>query len=129
MAIEYINGIPQAPKAVGPYSQAAKAGGFIFLSGQIALNPETSQLSGAAIEEQTNQVLKNINTVLNSMNLGFKDVVKSTIFLTDMNDFKTVNAIYEQWLGECKPARSTIQVAGLPLGAIVEIEMLAFSKD
>lgn len=128
MSITYINGIPNAPKAVGPYSQATQANGFVFLSGQIALNPDTAALSGSTIEEQTNQVMKNIKSVLNHLALDFKDVVKSTIFLTNMSDFKTVNGIYESWLGDSKPARSTIQVAGLPLGAIVEVEMLAYKK-
>ena len=128
MTKQYLNGIPNAPAAVGPYSQAVSANGFLFLSGQIALNPETGQLAGAGIEEQTEQVLKNIHSVLKSQALDFGDVVKTTIFLTDLSNFKTVNGIYEKWLGNYKPARSTIQVAGLPLGAIVEIEMIALLK-
>lgn len=128
MSIEYINGIAKAPKAVGPYSQAAKTGNFVFLSGQIALDPETTQLVGPGIEEQTKQVLKNITAVLDSQGLTFKDVVKTTIFLTDLANFKTVNSLYEASLEDSKPARSTIEVAGLPLGAIVEIEMIAVTK-
>ena len=128
MTVEYINGINSAPKAVGPYSQAVKYGDLYFLSGQIALNPETGQLAGDSIEIQTEQVLKNIQAVLKSQNLNFSNVVKTTIFLTDLAHFKTVNSIYEEWLGESKPARSTIQVAGLPLNSIVEIEMIAAKK-
>ena len=105
--------------------QAVKSGNLLFLSGQIPLNPETAQLIGPGIVEQTEQVLKNIKTVLNSQGLDFVDVIKTTIFLTDLSNFKIVNEIYEKWLGSSKPARSTIQVAGLPLGSSVEIEMTA----
>ena len=125
---KYINDVSDAPKAVGPYSQAVISGDFVFLSGQIPINPETAQLVGDGIEEQTNQVLKNIKAVLGHLRLDFQNVVKTTIFLTDLGHFKTVNMIYEKWLGVYKPARSTIQVAALPLGAIVEIEMIASLK-
>lgn len=128
MNIKYINGIPDAPKAVGPYSQAVRAGDYLFLSGQIPLDPDTGKMVGASIEDQTNQVLKNIKNVLNHLELDFTDVVKTTIFLTDLAHFKIVNEIYESWLGASKPARSTIQVAALPLGAAIEIEMTAYSK-
>lgn len=128
MSIEYINGIASAPKAVGPYSQAVKTGNLMFLSGQIPLVPETGELAGDSIEVQTEQVLKNILAVLKSQDLHFADVAKATIFLTDLSNFKTVNGIYEKWLGDSKPARSTIQVAGLPLGANIEIEMIAVLK-
>jgi len=116
---------PNAPKAVGPYSPAVRAGGMVFLSGQVGLNPETMQLAGAGIEEQTKQVLKNLSSVLQGLGLSFKDVVKTTIFLTDLANFQVVNTIYGEALGGHKPARSTFQVSGLPLGAIVEIEMIA----
>jgi 2-iminobutanoate/2-iminopropanoate deaminase len=123
--IQCFESIPGAPKAVGPYSPVVRAGNLVFLSGQVGLHPDTSQLVGAGIEEQTEQVLKNLETVLAGVGLSFKDVVKSVIFLTDLANFQTVNKIYGERLGGHKPARSTIQVSALPLGAIVEIEMIA----
>ena len=124
-AITLFESIPNAPKAVGPYSPAVRAGGMVFLSGQVGLNPETMQLVGPGIEEQTKQVLTNLSTVLAGVGLSFKDVIKTTIFLTDLKNFQTVNAISGEALGGHKPARSTFQVSGLPLAAIVEIEMIA----
>jgi 2-iminobutanoate/2-iminopropanoate deaminase len=123
--IECFEAISGAPKAVGPYSPAVRTGDLVFLSGQVGLNPETSQLVGAGIEEQTEQVMTNLKTVLAGVGLSFKDVVKSVIFLTDLSNFQTVNKIYGERLEGHKPARSTIQVSALPLGAIVEIEMIA----
>jgi 2-iminobutanoate/2-iminopropanoate deaminase len=123
--IEYFDTINGAPKAVGPYSPVVRAGNLVFLSGQLGINPETSQLVGPGIEEQTEQVLKNLNTVLGGVGLSFRDVVKTVIFLTDLSHFQAVNKIYGERLEGCKPARSTIQVAALPLGGIVEIEMVA----
>ena len=125
---KYINDVADAPKAIGPYSQAVVNGNIVFLSGQIPINPETGQLVTGGIEEQANQVLKNIRAILVHLGLDFNNVAKSTIFLTDLSNFKTVNSIYEKWLGTFKPARSTIQVAGLPLGAAIEIEMIASLK-
>ncbi len=124
-AITLFESFPNAPKAVGPYSPAVTAGGMAYLSGQVGLNPETMQLVGPGIEEQTKQVLKNLSAVLQGLGLSFKDVVKTTIFLTDLKNFQVVNTIYGETLGGHKPARSTFQVSGLPLGAIVEIEMVA----
>lgn len=123
--IECFESITNAPKAVGPYSPVVRAGNLVFLSGQVGIHPETSQLVGAGIQEQTEQVLKNLQTVLAGVGLSFKDVVKSVIFLTDLSNFQTVNKIYGEALHGHKPARSTIQVSALPLGAIVEIEMIA----
>lgn len=118
--------LPNAPKAVGPYSPVVKVGSFYYLSGQVGLNPETGALVGTGIEEQTNQALTNLEAVLRGVGLSFQHVVKTVIFLTDLPaHFQTVNGIYGTRLGGHKPARSTIQVAGLPLGAIVEIEMIA----
>jgi len=97
----------------------------VFLSGQVGLNPQTAQLVGSGIKEQTEQVLENLKAVLAGVGLSFKDVVKTVIFLTDLANFQTVNAIYGDALEGHKPARSTIQVSALPLGAIVEIEMIA----
>lgn len=123
--INYINDVTTAPKAIGPYSQATSAGTTVFLSGQIPLHPETGTLVEGGIEQQTEQVLRNITAVLTHLKLSFKDVAKTTIFLTDLAHFQTVNAIYERILGGARPARSTIQVAGLPRGALIEIEMIA----
>ena len=123
--IEYFDTINGAPKAVGPYSPVVRACNLVFLSGQLGINPETSQLVGPGIEEQTEQVLKNLKTVLGGVGLSFQDVVKTVIFLTDLSHFQAVNKIYGERLEGCKPARSTIQVAALPLGGIVEIEMVA----
>jgi 2-iminobutanoate/2-iminopropanoate deaminase len=114
-----------APKAVGPYSPATRVGDTFYLSGQLGLNPSTGQLVGSDIRSQTEQVLANIKSVLAGLGLSFKNVAKTTIFLTNLADFQTVNAIYSEALQGHKPARSTIQVSALPLGAIVEIEMIA----
>jgi 2-iminobutanoate/2-iminopropanoate deaminase len=122
--MEYISEIPGAPKAVGPYSPATKAGGFAFLSGQIPLDPDTGVIVEGGIEAQARQVMKNISAVLTHMGLRFEQVAKTTIFLTDLSHFQKVNAIYEEALQGCKPARSTIQVSALPKDALVEIEMI-----
>jgi len=123
--MKYISEVPNAPSAIGPYSPAVIAGGFAFLSGQIPINPETGKLVGETIQDQSAQVLKNISSILEHLNLDFSKVVKTTIFLTDLANFQIVNGIYEKALGGSKPARSTIQVAGLPMGAKIEIEMVA----
>jgi 2-iminobutanoate/2-iminopropanoate deaminase len=123
--IKCFDSIPGAPKAVGPYSPAVRVGNMVYLSGQVGLHPESSQLVGTDIESQTVQVLENLETVLAGVGLSFKHVVKSVIFLTDLSHFQTVNKIYGERLQGHKPARSTIQVSALPLGAIIEIEMIA----
>lgn len=115
-----------APSAIGPYSQAIKSNGFVFTSGQIGLNTNGELLSG--IEAQTKQVLANLKAVLEEANSGFDCVLKTTIFLVDMNDFALVNEIYGAAFGEHKPARSTVAVASLPKGALVEIECVAVKK-
>lgn len=114
-----------APAPIGPYSQAVEAGGFVFCSGQIALDPATSQVSTGGVPEQTELVMKNINAVLTQAGLTFDNVVKTTIFLTDMGDFPAVNEIYGKYFKSQPPARSTVAVAGLPRGVKVEIEVLA----
>ncbi|HTG80871.1 MAG TPA: RidA family protein [Geobacteraceae bacterium] len=119
----------RAPKAIGPYSQAVKAGGFVFCSGQIPLDPVTGELRGADIREQTEQVMENIAQVLGAAGLAFDDVVKSTIFLTDLADFAAVNEVYGRRFPENPPARSTVEVKGLPRGARVEIEVIAQEKQ
>lgn len=116
---------PNAPAAVGPYSQAVRTGNLLFCSGQIPINPATGKIEATDVEGQAKQVLENINAVLSAAGLGVHNVVKSTMFLQDMGDFPKVNPIYEVGFDGHKPARSTIQVAKLPLGALVEIEVIA----
>lgn len=123
--MELINNAAHVPAAVGPYSQAVKQGGFLFCSGQIPINPEAGKIEATDVEGQARQVLANINALLSSQGLGMKDVVKATVFLTSMADFPKVNPIYEAAFDGHKPARSTVAVAGLPLGALIEIEVIA----
>ena len=115
----------RAPAAIGPYSHAVAAGGLLFTSGQIALVPETGAVAGDTIEEQTEQVLKNLEAVLAAHQMTFADVVKTTVFLTDLADFAVVNRIYGTRFPSAPPARSCVQVAALPAGAKVEIELIA----
>jgi 2-iminobutanoate/2-iminopropanoate deaminase len=114
-----------APAAIGPYSQAVVAGGFVFCSGQIALNPETMKLVNDSIEDEARQVLKNLGAVLEAAGSSVEHVVKTTIFLKDMADYATVNAIYGAFFGDTKPARATVEVARLPKDVRVEIECIA----
>ncbi len=116
---------PSAPQAVGPYSHAVRAGSLLFCSGQIPLDPETMQLVEGGIEAQTARALANVAAVLASQGAGFAQVAKATVFLADMADFPAVNRLYAEAMGGHAPARSTVQVAGLPLGALVEIEVVA----
>ena len=113
-----------APQAIGPYSQAIKSGGFIFTSGQIALDSQNS-FPHTDIREQTIQVLKNLQAILESQGSSLQKVIKTTIFLTDMDNFGIVNEVYAEFFGPHKPARSTIGVKELPRGALVEIECIA----
>lgn len=115
----------QAPKPIGPYSQGVIAGGLLFLSGQIPIDPATGQLVEGDIEVQTEQVLKNLLAILKEAKMGPDNVVKTTVFLQDMADFPRMNTVYERHLGKTAPARSTVQVAGLPKGAGVEIDLIA----
>lgn len=114
-----------APKAVGPYSQAIRSGGFVFTSGQIPLDPATGQLVSGPIEAQTRRVMQNLSAVLAAAGASFGAVVKSTIYLTNLADFAAVNAVYASYFSSDPPARATVQVAALPLGASVEIDMIA----
>jgi 2-iminobutanoate/2-iminopropanoate deaminase len=115
-----------APAAIGPYSQAVKVGDLLFTSGQIALTPQGSEeVLSKGVEEQTKQVLSNLKAVLEAAGCGLQNVVKTTIFLADMGDFAKVNAIYEEFFGEHKPARSTVAVKTLPKNALVEIDAIA----
>jgi 2-iminobutanoate/2-iminopropanoate deaminase len=114
-----------APAAIGPYSQAVVVDGWVYTSGQIALDPATGALVPGDIEAQTVRVLENLRAVLFVADCGFHEVVKTTVYLADIRDFARMNAVYERFFGDAKPARSTIQAAALPRGAIVEIDAIA----
>ena len=118
----------QAPKAIGPYSQAIVAGDFIYCAGQIALDPATMELAPGGIKEQTARVLANLRAVLEAAGSGLDRVVKTTVFLVDMADFTAMNEVYTQAFGAHKPARSTVAVAGLPRAARVEIDVVAVQR-
>ena len=115
----------EAPKAIGPYSQAIQAGNFLFLSGQIPLDPKTGELVKGDVRQQTQQVLENIKGILESQKLGMEDVVKVTIFLKDIGNFNQVNEVYATYFPSSPPARSTVEVAKLPRDADIEIEAIA----
>ncbi|HEX3001279.1 MAG TPA: RidA family protein [Methanoregula sp.] len=114
----------QAPEPIGPYSQGVQSGGFVWLSGQVGIDPATGNLTGG-VEEQATRAMENQKAVLAASGLTFSDVVQTRIYLTSMNDFSSVNRIYSTYFTDSFPARSTVQVAGLPKGALVEIEMVA----
>ena len=115
----------KAPKAIGPYSQAIKTDSMVYTAGQVGIDPATGDLVSGGIEEQTRQVLKNLQNVLAASGSNLEKVVKTTVFLNDMNDFAKMNAIYAESFPENPPARSTVAVAALPKGALVEIEVVA----
>jgi 2-iminobutanoate/2-iminopropanoate deaminase len=115
----------KAPSAIGPYSQAVVANGFVFTAGQIALDPVAGQIVPGGIVEQTERVMENLTAVLGAAGVAWGDVVKTTVYLHDLSHFPTVNEIYGKWLGDARPARSTVQVPGLPRGALVEIDAVA----
>jgi len=114
-----------APKAVGPYSQAVASNGVLYASGQIGLLPAEGKLIADDVQSQTRQVTTNLSAVLAEAGVAITDILKVNIFLTDMGDFPLVNAIYADWLGEHRPARATVAVAALPLGAKVEMDLMA----
>jgi len=116
---------PAAPAAIGPYSQGIVHGGFLFTSGQIPLVPENMAFVDGTIEEQTKRVLDNLDAVLAAAGTGWDRVVKTTVFMIDLADFGAMNTVYERHLGTARPARSTVQVAALPRGAKIEIELVA----
>jgi len=118
-----------APAAIGPYSQATIAGGFLFTAGQIPLDPATMEVVAGDIVPQTRRVLENLQYVLHAAGASWKDVVKTTVFLQDMTDFPRFNEVYEAALGPARPARSTVQVAALPRGVSVEVELVAKLPD
>jgi 2-iminobutanoate/2-iminopropanoate deaminase len=115
----------EAPGAIGPYSQAIKAGGMVFCSGQIPIDPATGQFVSDDVAEQTEQVFKNLEAVLKAAGCTFANVVKTTVFLADMNDFAAMNEVYSRFFTDNKPARATVQAARLPRDAKVEIECIA----
>src|SRR5207237_5344933 len=115
----------KAPAAIGPYSQAIIANGLLFTAGQIALDPATGQLVAGDVVAQTERVMTNLDAVLAAAGVSWADVVKTTVYLQDLSHFPTVNEIYGRWLGDARPARSTVQVRGLPRGALVEIDAIA----
>ena len=115
-----------APSPIGPYNQAVIANGFMYISGQVGMNPKTGKIIKDSISDETEQVMKNLSSILNEASISFENVVKSTIFLSDMNDFSLVNEVYGKYFDEdTAPARETVQVSKLPLGVNVEISMIA----
>jgi 2-iminobutanoate/2-iminopropanoate deaminase len=115
----------RGPKPIGPYSQAVKANGFLFLSGQVALDPKTGEMTGNDIRQQTERVLENVKGILEAAASNLHHVVKTTVFLKDMNDFPPMNEVYGRYFTAAPPARSTVQAARLPKDALVEIEVIA----
>ena len=120
-----INNVSGAPAAIGPYSQAVRSGNFLFCSGQIPINPASGKIEATTVEDQTKQVFENIGALLASQGLSLAHVVKATVFLQDIADFPKVNPLYEAAFQGHKPARSTVQVAKLPLASLIEIEVIA----
>jgi len=115
----------RGPKPIGPYSQAIKANGLLFVSGQIALDPQTGEFAGADVRQQTERVLENLKAILEAAGSSLKHVVKTTVFLKDMNDFPPMNETYARYFSATPPARSTVQAARLPKDALVEIDLIA----
>ena len=116
---------PNAPKAVGPYSQAIKQSGLVFISGQLGLDPATGKLTPGGVTEETTQAIKNLDAIVTAAGGNLDNIVKTTVLLADMNDFATVNGIYSEFFKNSPPARAAYQVAALPLGGRVEIEAIA----
>jgi len=116
---------PDAPKAIGPYSQAIKANGFVFVSGQVAFDPATQQIIAGDVAAQTDRVLKNLSAILKAAGTGLENVVRSTVFLKNMNDFAAMNEVYGKYFTAAPPARSTVEVARLPRDVLVEIDVIA----
>ncbi|HMO81029.1 MAG TPA: RidA family protein [Pyrinomonadaceae bacterium] len=125
MAAKEVISTDNAPAAIGPYSQAVKVNGTVFCSGQIPIDPATGEFVAGGVAEQSEQVFKNLIAVLEAAGATLEDVVKTTVFLADMNDFAAMNEVYGRYFSSNKPARATVQAAGLPRGALVEIECIA----
>lgn len=119
----------KAPAAIGPYSQAVVNGGFMFISGQVPVNPESGKIEAADIKDQTDQVLKNLQNILKSENLNMNCVVKTTVLMADLKDFSVMNEVYGSYFSDNPPARATFQVAALPLGALIEIDAVAVIEE
>ena len=117
---------PEAPAAIGPYSQAIRIGEFLYTSGQISLDPNSMELITGNIEVETERVLKNIEAILNADGLKLNNIIKTTVYLTDLSEFGRMNQVYEKFFVETKPARACVQVAALPKGAKVEIDAIAY---
>jgi 2-iminobutanoate/2-iminopropanoate deaminase len=115
----------RGPKPIGPYSQAVKSNGFVFISGQVALDPKTNEFVGADVRQQTERVLENLKAILEASGVTLSHVVKTTVFLKDMNDFAAMNEVYARYFAAAPPARSTVQAARLPKDALVEIDLIA----
>jgi len=115
----------RGPKPIGPYSQAIRTNGFLYLSGQVALDPKTGEMAGADIRQQTERVLENVKGILEAAGSNMHHVVKTTVFLKDMNEFAAMNEVYAKYFASAAPARSTVQVSRLPKDALVEIEVIA----
>ena len=118
-----------APRAIGPYSQAVKAGGFTFISGQVAINPKTGDLMNSSIEDQAEQVLQNLIAICKQANASLSDIVKLTIYITNMNDFSIVNEAMQRHFVEPYPARATVEVSALPLGVNVEMDAILINHE
>ena len=117
----------EAPEAIGPYSQAIRVGNFLYTSGQISLDPKTMEMITGNIELETEKVLRNIEAILSAEGLNFGDIIKTTVYLTDLSEFTKMNQVYEKFFSNTKPARACVQVAALPKGAKVEIDAIAHS--
>ena len=115
----------RGPKPIGPYSQAVKSNGFVFVSGQVALDPKTNEFVGSDVRQQTERVLENLKAILEASGVSLNHVVKTTVFLKDMNDFTAMNEVYARYFITAPPARSTVQAARLPKDALVEIDLIA----
>jgi 2-iminobutanoate/2-iminopropanoate deaminase len=115
----------RGPKPIGPYSQAIRANGFLYVSGQVGLDPKSGEMTGPDIQQQTQRTLENVKGILEAAGLNLHHVVKTTVFLQDMNDFAAMNEVYAKYFTSAPPARSTVQVARLPKDALVEIEVIA----
>lgn len=124
MSLDFVS-TAQAPKAIGPYSQATIANGLVYTAGQIALDPASGEIVPGGVAEQTEQVMRNLRAILEAAGTGMGRVVKTTVFLVDMGDFAAMNEVYSRAFGDHRPARSTVAVSGLPRGVRVEIEVIA----
>jgi|SRR5215469_11651262 len=120
---------PAAPKAIGPYAQAIRANGLVFVSGQVAIDPSTQQVVGGEVAAQTERVIKNLSAILEAAGSGLARVVRTTVFLKNMGDFSAMNEIYGKYFSSAPPARSTVEVARLPRDVLVEIDVIALATD